>query len=113
MRLESKKYLFDILRAAENLQQFTRDRTFADYEANALLRSAVERQFEIIGEALGRLAREDPDTAGRIAEYERIIAFRNILIHGYAEIDDRLVWGILQSKLPDLLEQVQSLLDES
>ena len=113
MRLESKKYLFDILKAAENLRQFTHDKAFSDYEADALLRSAVERQFEIIGEALGRLAKEDPETAGRIAEHERIISFRNILIHGYAEIDNRLVWGILQSKLPGLLEQVQSLLDDS
>jgi len=72
MRLESKKYLFDILQAAKNLQQFSQD----------------------------------------IAEFERIISFRNILIHGYAEIDDRLVWDILRSKLPLLLEQVQSLLDD-
>ena len=47
-----------------------------------------------------------------IAEHQRIISFRNILIHGYAEIDDRLVWDILQSKLPNLLKQVQSLLVE-
>ena len=112
MRLESKKYLFDILQAAKNLQQFSQDKAFSDYETDALLRSAVERQFEIIGEALRRLAKEDPETAGRIAECERIISFRNILIHGYAEIDDRLVWDILQSKLPSLLDQVQPLLDE-
>ena len=112
MRLESKKYLFDILQAAKKLQQFSQHKAFPDYEADALLRSAVERQFEIIGEALRKLAKKDPETAGRIAEYERIISFRNILIHGYAEIDDRLVWDILQSKLPNLLKQVQSLLDE-
>ena len=112
MRLESKKYLFDIQQAAKKLQQFSQDKAFSDYEADALLRSAVERQFEIVGEALRKLAKEDPETAQRIAEYERIISFRNILIHGYAEIDDRLVWDILQSKLPNLLKQVQSLLDE-
>ena len=110
MRLESKKYLFDILQAAKNLQQFSQNKAFSDYEADALLRSAVERQFEIIGEALRRLAKEDPGTAGRIAEYERIISFRNILVHAYAQIDDRLVWDVLRSKLPGLLEQVQSLL---
>jgi uncharacterized protein with HEPN domain len=113
MRLESKKYLFDILQAAKNLDQFSQDKALSDYEADALLRSAVERQFEIIGEALRRLSKDDPDTAGQIAEYERIISFRNILIHGYAEIDDRIVWDILRSKLPNLLQQVESLLDES
>ena len=112
MRLESKKYLFDILQAAKSLRQFSQGKALSDYEADALLRSAVERQFEIIGEALRRLAKDDSETAGRIAEHQRIISFRNILIHGYAEIDDRLVWDILQSKLPNLLEQVQSLLDD-
>lgn len=111
MRLESKKYLFDILQAAKNLQRFSEGKSFPDYEANALLRSGVERQFEIIGEALRRLAKEDAATASRIAEYERIIFFRNILIHGYAEIDDRIVWDILQSKLLALLRDVESLLD--
>ena len=113
MRLESKKYLFDILQAAEKLQEFSQDKAFPDYEADALLRSAVERQFEVIGEALRRLAKDDPETAGRIDEHQRIISFRNILIHGYAEIDDRLVWDILRSKLPKLLEQVESLLNRS
>ena len=60
----------------------------------------------------GMEGKEDRETAGRIAEHERIISFRNILIHGYAEIELRLVWDILQSKLPNLLGQVQSLLDE-
>jgi uncharacterized protein with HEPN domain len=74
MRLESKKYLFDILQAARNLQRFSEGKTLSHYE----------RQFEIIGEALRRLAKEDSATAAEVDEYERIIAFRNILIHGYA-----------------------------
>jgi uncharacterized protein with HEPN domain len=111
MRLESKKYLFDILQAAKNLKRFSEGKTFSQYESDALLRSAIERQFEIIGEALRRLAKEDPETAARVSEYERIISFRNILIHGYAEIDDRIVWDILQSKLPALLRDVESLVD--
>jgi uncharacterized protein with HEPN domain len=74
------------------------------------LRSAVERQFEIIGEALNQLSKIDPDTATAISEHRRIIAFRNILIHGYAEIDHRLVWGILEGKLPGLRKQVEALL---
>lgn len=75
-----------------------------------MLRAAVERQFEIIGEALRRLLTEDPSTATRISEHARIIAFRNILAHGYADIDDRIVWGIVESNLPSLLAEVESLL---
>jgi uncharacterized protein with HEPN domain len=112
MRLESKKYLFDIVQAARNLQRFSEGKTLSQYEGDPLLRSAVERQFEIIGEALRRLAKEDSATAARVAEYQRIISFRNILIHGYAEIDDRLVWDILQSKLPPLLRDAEGLLDD-
>ena len=110
MQLESKKYLYDILQAARNLEQFIEGKTFPDYEVDALIRAATERQFEIIGEALRRLSREDSATAAQIHEHERIIAFRNILIHGYAEVDHRIVWDILQSKLPTLLREVESLL---
>ncbi len=110
MRIESKKYLYDIARAAKLARGFLADKTFADYTADPMLRSAVERQLEIVGEALAQLARTDPSTAAQIGEYQRIIAFRNILIHGYAEIDDRIVWGVLESKLPVVFLQASSLL---
>jgi uncharacterized protein with HEPN domain len=110
MRLESKKYLFDILQAAKRVAEFTRNRVFSDYESDALLRAAVERQFEIIGEALRRLAKEDAATIALISEHARVIAFRNILVHGYADVDDRIVWDIAHSKLPTLLLEVESLL---
>lgn len=74
-----------------------------------MLRSAVERQFEIIGEALAQLARHDAAMAAHIREHQRIIAFRNLLIHGYADVDDRIVWDIVETKIPDLLLQVTSL----
>lgn len=112
MRLEAKKFLYDIQQALIRLAEFTRDKGLADYEADAMLRSAVERQFEIVGEALNQLARTDPDCAARISEYKRIIAFRNILIHGYAEIDNRLVWSIVETKLPTLTRDVVALLSE-
>jgi uncharacterized protein with HEPN domain len=77
-----------------------------------MLRSAVERQFEIIGEALGQLARVDESVAARITDYRRIIAFRNILVHGYAQVDDRLVWDIAETLLPALHREVAALLKE-
>jgi uncharacterized protein with HEPN domain len=95
MRLESKKYLFDISEAADLVAHFISGKTFLDYDSDPYLRSAVERQFDIIGEALNRLSRLDPDTADRISEHRRIIAFRNVLIHGYNAISNETVWDIL------------------
>jgi len=112
MRLEAKKYLYDIRRSAELVISFTAGKDFADCEQDPLLRSAVERQFEIVGEALAELVRVDEAVAARISEYRRIIAFRNILIHGYAQVDDRLVWDIVETKLDVLFGQVMSLLEE-
>jgi len=112
MRIESKKYLYDIAHAAELAIGFVAGKSFADYEADPMLCSAVERQLEIVGEALAQLAKTDPTVASKISEYQRIIAFRNILIHGYAEIDQRIVWNVLELKLPVVLQQARSLLDE-
>jgi len=78
-----------------------------------MLRAAVERQFEIIGEALSKLAREHENIASRVSEHKRIIAFRKILIHGYADIDNRLVWAMIETKLPTLRHEVAALLKES
>ena len=110
MRLEVQKYLFDIQRAAGLLTEFTAGNTFDDYAQNPMMRAAVEREFEVIGEALSRLAKLDEDLAARISEYRRIIAFRNILIHGYTEVDDRLVWDIVEAKLPILSREINELL---
>lgn len=112
MRLEAKKYLYDIQQAAELITSFTAGKALASYEGDAMLRAAVERQFEIIGEALAQLARLDEPLAARITEYRRIIAFRNILIHGYTEVDQRIVWDIVEAKVPRLRREVAALLEE-
>ena len=108
--LRPRSIFDDVKQAADLLLNFSRCKTFADFTTDPLLRSAIERQFEIIGEALNQLSRVDAETVSAISEHRRIIAFRNILIHGYAEIDPRLVWGILEGKLPDLHRQVEDLL---
>jgi uncharacterized protein with HEPN domain len=99
MRLETKKYLYDIERAAEQIAGFTAGKQFSDYVREPMLRLAMERAFAIIGEALAQLAKIDAPVAERISEHQRIIAFRNVLIHAYAEVDARLVWDIVQRDL--------------
>ncbi len=84
--------------------------TLADYEQNLLLRSAIERHFEIIGEALIRLTRSDPETVQQITHYQRTIGFRHRLAHGYDDIDYALVWEIIEQNVPILRDEVEQLL---
>ena len=112
MKPEARKYLYDVQRAADLLTTFAEGKTLADYLTDAMLRSAVERQFEIIGEAMANLAKVDQKTANRITRYQRIIAFRNVLIHGYADVDHRLVWDVLQTRLSTLCREIQDLVKE-
>ncbi len=99
MRRDPRKYLWDALRAGGFLRQFAAGKTFEEYQDDVLLRSAVERQLEIVGEAFSQLAKRNTDLAAQIPELPRIVAFRNILIHGYASVDDTLVWQVLTEKL--------------
>ena len=106
MELESKKLIYDLDQATELIATFTQGKQLTDYKADALLRSAVERQFEIVGEALNRLKKVDPGVVARISDYQRIIGFRNVLAHGYDVISDEIVWDIVQNKLPGLRQEI-------
>ena len=112
MENEVRSCLNDILTATGLLNEFTAGKTLAEYTRNLMLRSATERQLGIIGEAVSKLANLDETTASHITEYQRIIAFRNILIHQYPSVDDRVVWHLLQHKLPILVLEVHALLQE-
>lgn len=113
MRPKALKWLDDIRRSAEFILAATRSKVLTDYREDPLLRAAVERHFEIIGEAMGRLARDDPETAELIPDYPRIIAFRNVLIHGYDLVDHAEVWNVVRGHLPRLLEQVRAVLAQA
>ncbi len=80
------------------------------YIADRLLRQAAERNFEIIGEAVNSLRRLEPAMAAKITDADRIVDFRNLLIHGYAMVDDHQVWAIITASLPKLLIEVNALL---
>ena len=106
------KHLYDIKEAAAAILRFVRGKTFDDYERDELLRSGVERKFEIIGEALNRVSRDNPTVLDKIREHRNIVSFRNILAHGYDSIDNRIVWGIIEEDLGKLLEDVERLIAE-
>ena len=110
---EASKYLYDIHEACALIEQFVDGKTFEDYTADPLLRSGVERQFGIIGEALNQAIRVEPEFAGNISGTDRIIALRNRLIHGYASIADEIIWGIIEEKLNILHREVETLLDKT
>ena len=112
MRLEARKHLYDIEQATKLAVQFTAGKDYEEYRANPMLRLAVERAFAIIGEALAQLIRVDAAAAGRITDARSIVGFRNILIHAYAQVDDRIVWDIVESKLPVLSREVDALVRE-
>lgn len=112
MQRDPRAFLWDVREAALAIQSFKAGMDAAAYADNALVQAAVERKFEVIGEALNQLAKSAPSLAARIADLPQIVAFRNQLIHGYATINATTVWNISQNALPGLIETVQSLLDE-
>jgi uncharacterized protein with HEPN domain len=99
LQRDARVLLHDVAEALARIRRFTRGRSFADYSADEMLRSAVERQLAIVGEALWRLRSIDAALVAEIREGDRIVAFRHVLVHGYAAVDDKLVWGIIESRL--------------
>jgi len=108
---ETAKLLYDMKSAAERIARFTANRSIDDYLNDEMIRSAVERQFEIIGEAMTRLIKRDVATAAKITDYKKIAGFRNALIHGYDSIDDKTSWRAVTSHLPILAAEVEQLLN--
>ena len=109
---DPQKHLFDILQACELIADFTKDKSLEQFKDNALLRSAVERQFQIIREALSQLLRRFPDLSSKITDYQDIINFRHILVHGYDRIEDDVTWGVIQANLPVLKKEIEDLLKQ-
>lgn len=103
-------YLEDIERYAAAAVRFTTGYTAEQYLADEKTRAAVERVLEVCGEALRALHRVAPEIADRIPHARDIIGFRNILAHGYAELDHRKVYAIAILHAPQLLAAVREAL---
>ena len=105
---KTRKYLFDILEAVNSIENYISNVDFIQYQKNKMVRRAVEREFEIIGEAMNAMLKADNSI--QITSAERIIGMRNRVIHGYDKIDNGLVWGTIKKHLPVLKEEVSELL---
>lgn len=109
MNPEISELFEDVLLNANTIQEFVKGHDFESYRRDTKTRLAVERSFEIIGEALNRIKKIDEEILDSIRDYRSIISFRNILAHGYDHIEDRIVWGIIESDLNTLVEDIKRL----
>ena len=107
-----KKYLYDIVNCSEFVLQLTKDKTVDDYKNDRVFRSALERELQIIGEAMLQLDHISPETVDKISEHRSIIGFRHVLVHGYDSLDPNTVWNVVETKIEVLLEQAKELLPE-
>ena len=112
MPRDPRALLADVLDAAQAIERFRRGIELDGFRADELVRAAVERKLEIVGEALNRLSREEPGLATRIPDIARIVGFRNVLAHGYEIVDDEVVWDAITTDLPDLAASVEAVLME-
>ena len=110
MKPELLENLEEAVSRGYEVQKFVAGLTLEQYSADDKTRLAVERSFEIIGEALNRSSKIAPEPIDAIRNHRQIISFRNILAHCYDTVEDRNVWGIIEGSLPELLEDLKRLL---
>jgi uncharacterized protein with HEPN domain len=110
MKSEARQRLLDVLEACRAVERFAHGKDFASYQGDEMLRAAVERKLEVIGEAFTKLADAEPDIAEKFPDLRKIIGIRNRIIHGYDTVDDEIVWDVVENKLPMLCRQVEKFL---
>lgn len=113
MRREVAARLWDAVQAGQAITDFVAERTARDLSGDLMLRSAVERQLEILGEALGRLRTDDPETARQVPDLARIVGMRNVIAHQYGDVDGEILWVAVTRRVPELLSVLRSLLQEA
>ncbi|SMD44270.1 Uncharacterized conserved protein, contains HEPN domain [Aquiflexum balticum DSM 16537] len=112
MEIQTKKLLLDILDSINSIYSYLgKERNFLDYRNNKMLRRAIEREFEIIGEALNKIIKIDGEI--KISNKSLIVGMRNRVIHGYDKVDDEIVWGAILRHLPTLKREIEELLNQN
>ncbi len=108
---EIKKYLHDIIVSVNAINEYLgKERNFLNFQNNRMLKKAVEREFEIIGEAMNRILKVDNEI--KITSARKIVDLRNYLSHGYDMVDYNTLWGIISKHLPQLEIEVSNLLND-
>jgi uncharacterized protein with HEPN domain len=104
------KWLYDIQEAINEIDGYfsIHPKDFTGYKTNILLKRAIERDLEILGEAINRILKTDPDFP--IENAKRIIGLRNQIIHAYDSVSDENIWAIITKHLPDLKEEISALI---
>lgn len=113
MRREAGAHLWDAAEAARLVREFARGKTLTDFNSDLVIRSAIERQLEILGEALNRLRRDDSDTGIRVPGLDRIVGMRNVIAHQYGEIDYEILWRATTTDVPALIPILDDLVIEA
>jgi uncharacterized protein with HEPN domain len=111
MKRDPRAFLSDVIEAGHAIQQAIAGISLDEYGNSRLIRSSVEREFITIGEALTQLSQRDQALFGEIEQAPQIISFRNKLTHEYININNQLVWGVIKTNLPVLVDQCRQLLD--
>lgn len=113
MEEKTLKWLYDIKTAIDEIEGYFLDKPndFTSYKSNTILKRAVERNLEIIGEAVNRIIKQDPDFPLKNAK--KIIGLRNQIIHAYDNISDENIWAIIQKHIPLLKKDVIELIQEN
>lgn len=110
MKREILKYLSDIQTSINSINDYLgNSRDFFEYRKNKLLRRGIEREIEIVGEAMNKILKIDPDI--NFINARKVVDTRNWVIHGYDKVDDVIIWGIVVNHLPKLQKEIENYLN--
>jgi uncharacterized protein with HEPN domain len=106
MQLKLLKYLLDILSVAQEIEMVKSktNNDFYSFKSDILLQRAVERDLEIIGEAIRKIIELDSSVV--ITSAKNIIGLRNIISHSYDSVEPEIIWGIIQKNIPELVDEI-------
>jgi uncharacterized protein with HEPN domain len=107
MKSGARQRPLDVLEACRAVERFAKGRDFTAYQSDEMLRAAVERKLEVIGEAFTKLEDVEPEVAEGFPDLRKIVGLRNRIIHGYDTVDDEIIWDVVQNKLSALQRQVE------